>query len=86
MWRPVVDLDIGPSGRPFYSVVVDVQMFPVPLIITSETYLDFFLGTVNMFNCSNLIIKKSNEVQAVFFSVRQAIFLRQKIHIFYLVD
>ena len=67
MWRPVVDLDICPSGRPFYSVVVDVQMFPVPLIITSETYLDFFLGTVNMFNCSNLIIKKSNEVQAVFF-------------------
>ena len=78
MLRPVDDLKIAPSVGHIYSVLLDVQMFEVLLIITSETYLDFFLGTVNMFNCSNLIIKKSNEVQAVFFSVRQAIFLKQK--------
>ena len=50
MLRPVVDLKIGPSGEPFYSVFLDVQMFVVLPIIT---YLSYFLGTLNTLNSSN---------------------------------
>ena len=62
MSRAIDDLEIGPSVRSFYSVVLDVQMFVVPHIITSETYLSYFLGTLNTLNSSNLIIKYLNKV------------------------